>query len=339
MLIVAGFVAFYFTMALTKFGDICLGKDDEPAEFSLTAWFSMLFAAGMGIGLVFWGVAEPMFHYSTPPFAEAKSPQAAADAMCIAFFHWGLCPWAGYAVVALVLAYFQFRKGKPGLLSWTLEPLIGKERVQSSLGKTIDALAVVVTFFGVANSLGLGALQVCTGLNKLYGIPNSTTVAIIIIIVVTVLYIFSAVTGVRVLDPDTCQTLKGLRKEISDTTVSFFWKHLSASLLYSLRHSLSVIQTIPRHKSPSTTERYLKSFGLENTREAFENLSHNSKQSFSSEPEYGKVMFGGKQKNRPRSRQLFEWLIAKTYNLLNLFGDPKGNRTPASGVRGQRPNR
>ncbi len=196
LLIVAGFVAFCFTMALTKFGDIRLGKDDEPAEFTLTAWFSMLFAAGMGIGLVFWGVAEPMFHYSTPPFAEAKSPQAAADAMRIAFFHWGFHPWAGYAVVALVLAYFQFRKGKPGLLSWTLEPLIGKERVQGSLGKTIDALAVVVTLFGVANSLGLGALQVCTGLNKLYGIPNSTTVAIIIIIVVTVLYIFSAVTGV-----------------------------------------------------------------------------------------------------------------------------------------------
>ena len=196
LLIVSGFVLFCFTMALSKFGNIRLGEDDEAPEFSLPAWFSMLFAAGMGIGLVFWGVAEPMFHYATPPFAEPKSPQAAADAMRIAFFHWGLHPWAGYAVVAMVLAYFQFRKGKPGLLSWTLEPLIGAERVKGGLGKTIDALAIVVTLFGVANSLGLGALQVCTGLNKLYGIPNSTTVAIIIIIVVTVLYIFSAVTGV-----------------------------------------------------------------------------------------------------------------------------------------------
>ena len=196
MLIVAGFVIFSFFMAMTKFGNIRLGKDDETPEFSLMAWFAMLFAAGMGIGLVFWGVAEPMFHFATPPHADPKSPQAAADAMRIAFFHWGLHPWSCYVVVAMVLAYFQFRKGKPGLFSWTLEPLIGKERVKGGFGKTVDALAIVVTLFGVANSLGMGAMQVSTGLNKLYGIPNTNTISIIIIMVVTALFIFSAVSGV-----------------------------------------------------------------------------------------------------------------------------------------------
>ena len=196
LLCVAGFVLFCFVMAMSKFGNIRLGKDDEVPEFSLPAWFAMLFAAGMGIGLVFWGVAEPMFHYATPPHSGPKTPQAAAEAMRIAFFHWGLHPWSCYAVVALVLGYFQFRKDKPGLFSWTLEPLIGTERVEGGIGKSIDALAIVVTLFGVANSLGMGAMQVSTGLNKLYGIPNTNTVSIIIIVVVTVLYVFSAVSGV-----------------------------------------------------------------------------------------------------------------------------------------------
>ncbi len=196
LLIVAGFVLFSFVMAMTKYGNVKLSKDDEDPEFSLMAWFAMLFAAGMGIGLVFWGVAEPMFHFATPPFADPKSPQAAADAMRIAFFHWGLHPWSCYVVVAMVLAYFQFRKGKPGLFSWTLEPLIGEAGVKGPIGKTVDALAIVVTLFGVANSLGMGAMQVSTGLNKLYAIPNNNTVSIIIIAIVTALFIFSAVSGV-----------------------------------------------------------------------------------------------------------------------------------------------
>ncbi|MEH0018253.1 MAG: BCCT family transporter [Desulfobacter sp.] len=196
LLLVAGFVLFCFVMAISKYGNIRLGKDGEDAEFSLGAWFAMLFAAGMGIGLVFWGVSEPMFHFSTPPHADPKTPQAAADAMRIAFFHWGLHPWSCYAVVALVLAYFQFRKGKPGLFSWTVEPLIGEAAVRGGIGKTIDALAIVVTLFGVANSLGMGAMQVSTGLNKLYSIPNTNTVSIAIIAIITVLFILSAVSGV-----------------------------------------------------------------------------------------------------------------------------------------------
>jgi glycine betaine transporter len=196
LLCVAGFVVFCFAMAMSRYGNIKLGKDDEVPEFSLLTWFSMLFAAGMGIGLVFWGVAEPIYHFAGPPFAEPKTPQAAADAMRTVFFHWGLHPWACYAVVAMLLAYSHFRKGNPALLSYILKPLIGLKRVQGTMGKSIDTLAVVVTLFGVATSLGLGAMQVSTGLNKLYGIPNTTTVSIIVIAVVTVLYIISAVTGV-----------------------------------------------------------------------------------------------------------------------------------------------
>ena len=194
---VAGFVVFCCAMALSKYGNIRLGRDEEAPEFSLMAWFSMLFAAGMGIGLVFWGVAEPIYHFAGPPFADAKTPQAAADAMRTVVFHWGFHPWACYAVVAMLLAYSQFRKGNPALLSWILEPLIGRRGVEGWIGKSIDTLAVVVTLFGVATSLGLGAMQVTTGLNQLYGIPGSTTVSILIIATVTLLYIISAVTGIN----------------------------------------------------------------------------------------------------------------------------------------------
>lgn len=194
---VAGFVVFCFVIALSRIGKIKLGKDEEAPEFSLPTWFSMLFAAGMGIGLVFWGVAEPMYHFAGPPFADPKTPEAAAEAMRTVFFHWGLHPWACYAVVALLLAYSHFRKGNPALLSWILEPLIGKKGVEGGIGKTIDTLAIVVTLFGVATSLGLGAMQVSTGLEKVFSIPNSTASSIVVIAVVTVLYIISAVTGVN----------------------------------------------------------------------------------------------------------------------------------------------
>lgn len=194
---VAGFVVFCFLIAMSRFGKIKLGSDDEVPEFSLPTWFSMLFAAGMGIGLVFWGVAEPMYHFAGPPFAEPKTPEAAAEAMRTVFFHWGFHPWACYAVVALLLAYSHFRKGNPALLSWILEPLIGKKGVEGPIGKSIDTLAIVITLFGVATSLGLGAMQVATGLGKVFSIPTSTASSIVIIVVITVLYIISAVTGVN----------------------------------------------------------------------------------------------------------------------------------------------
>ncbi len=193
---VALFVVFCFVLAVSKYGSIRLGKDDEEPEVSRPAWFSMLFAAGMGIGLVFWGVAEPIYHFAGPPFAEPKTAAAASEAMRTTVFHWGLHPLACYAVVAMVLAYFQYRKDYPGLLSWTFQPLLGDAGVKGVIGKAIDSLAIVVTLFGVATSLGLGAMQVATGLTALYGIPNSEAVQITVVATVTLLFIISAVTGI-----------------------------------------------------------------------------------------------------------------------------------------------
>lgn len=196
MLAAAGFVFFCLFLAFSKYGKIRLGKDDDKPEYSTTSWFAMLFSAGMGIGLVFWSVAEPITHFATSPFATNETPEAASIAMRTVFFHWGLHPWALYAVVALALAYFQFRKGLPGLISSTLYPLLGENGIKGPIGKTIDSLAVIVTIFGVATSLGLGAMQVTTGLNFQYGIPDTTTVSIMFIAIVTLLFTISAVSGI-----------------------------------------------------------------------------------------------------------------------------------------------
>lgn len=196
MLSAAVFVAFCIGLAVSKYGNIKLGKDDEEPEHSRGSWFAMLFAAGMGIGLVFWGVAEPIMHFNNSPFADSKTPEAASIAMRTVLFHWGLHPWAFYAVVALALAYFQYCKGLPGLISSTLYPLIGEKGIRGPIGKSIDAIAVIVTLFGVATSLGLGAKQLTSGMNFVYGLPNTTTVAVVLIAIMTVLFIISAVTGI-----------------------------------------------------------------------------------------------------------------------------------------------
>lgn len=155
----------------------------------------MLFSAGMGIGLVFWGVAEPVSHYFSPPAGvTGQTTEAAQTALRYAFFHWGLHPWGIYALIALALAYFQFRKGAKGLISSTFGPLLG-ERIHGPLGKGIDILAVIATAFGVATSLGLGTLQINGGLSHLFGLPSNTTVQIVIISIITVLFLLSATTG------------------------------------------------------------------------------------------------------------------------------------------------
>lgn len=189
-----GFLLFSLYLAFSKHGKIRLGQDDDDPEYSNISWFAMLFSAGMGIGLVFWGVSEPIFHYLTPPMGEGQTPEAARLAMRYVFFHWGLHPWGVYTVIALGLAYFQFRKGYKGLISWTFYPLLG-DRVNGPIGKAIDILAIIATAFGVATSLGLGTLQINGGLTYLFGIPNTTTVQLLIILVVTVLFLISATTG------------------------------------------------------------------------------------------------------------------------------------------------
>ncbi|MBH5317755.1 BCCT family transporter [Paenibacillus sp. GSMTC-2017] len=190
------FLIFAFILAFGKYGGIKLGTDDDEPEYSLTAWFSMLFSTGMGIGLVFWGVAEPLSHYLTPPEGiPGGTPEAARVAMRYSFFHWGLHPWAIYTIVGLALAYHQFRKGRKGLISSTFYPLIGEKGVNGPLGKGIDILAIIATAFGVATSLGLGALQINGGLNAIFGLDNSAFNQMWIIACVTVLFMVSTLSG------------------------------------------------------------------------------------------------------------------------------------------------
>ncbi|TDX52679.1 glycine betaine uptake BCCT transporter [Orenia marismortui] len=189
------FVIFAIGIAFSKYGRIKLGSDDSKPEYSNISWFAMLFSAGMGIGLVFWGVAEPLNHFINPQGLEGGSPVAANFAMKTSFFHWGLHPWSNYSILALALAYFQFRKNRPGLVSSVFIPLLGENASKGIIGHSIDVLAVVATVAGVATSLGLGTLQINSGLNYLFGLPTTTIVQIIIITTVTILFMLSAVTG------------------------------------------------------------------------------------------------------------------------------------------------
>ena len=185
------FVAF---LGLSRYGDIRLGPDHSTPDYSLGSWISMLFAAGMGIGLMFFGVAEPLMHYLSPPTAQTGTVEAVREAMKMTFFHWGLHAWAIYAVVALVLAYFSYRHNLPLTLRSALYPLIG-DRIYQWPGHIVDVFAVVSTVFGVATSLGLGASQVNAGFGYLFGIEVSTTNQIIIMCVITGLAVISVTTG------------------------------------------------------------------------------------------------------------------------------------------------
>jgi glycine betaine transporter len=195
-----GFLAFSIYLAASRYGRIRLGGDDERPEFSTVSWVAMMFSAGMGIGLMFFGVAEPMSHMGTPPFglADPNTKGAAQVAMEYSYFHWALHPWAIYAIVGLALAYFCFRKGMPNLISTAFYPLLG-DRVYGPVGKTIDILAIFATLFGSATSLGLGALQINQGLNVLFGVggKNAVGIAIVVIAVLTVCFILSAISGVH----------------------------------------------------------------------------------------------------------------------------------------------
>ncbi len=195
LIIVTLFVIFCLFLIFSPIGTIRLGKPDEKPEYSRKSWFAMLFSAGMGIGLVFYGTAEPLSHFAvSPPVAEAGSSQAIKDAMLYTFFHWGVHAWGIYALVALSLAYFKFRKGKPGLISAALSPILGKA-AEGKLGTLIDVIAVFATLVGVATTLGFGATQINGGLSFLFGIPNNMFVQFLIIAIVTVLFLISAWSG------------------------------------------------------------------------------------------------------------------------------------------------
>jgi glycine betaine transporter len=195
-----GFLAFSMYLAFSRYGKVRLGGQDEQPEFSTVSWVAMMFSAGMGIGLMFFGVAEPLSHMSSPPAgtAEPGTRGAAQVAMEYSYFHWAFHPWAIYAVMGLALAYFVFRKGMPNLISTAFYPLLG-DRVYGPMGKTIDILAIFATLFGSATSLGLGALQINQGLNAMFGFGGREAVglAIVVIAILTAAFILSAISGVH----------------------------------------------------------------------------------------------------------------------------------------------
>lgn len=196
-LIVAGFVAFALLVAFGPYGNITLGPDDEPPSYSLVSWFAMLFAAGMGIGLVFWGVAEPLNHYATPPPGTPEGTSdamKAQEAMTTSFLHWGLSAWAVYIVVGLAIAYTVHRKGRKVSLRWVLEPLFGR-RVRGWFGDVVDVFAIVGTLFGVAASLGFGASQFTSGLDYLGIIKPEIWVLLAVIAIITSLATCSVLSG------------------------------------------------------------------------------------------------------------------------------------------------
>ncbi len=198
MLSMTAFVFFSIYMAFGRYGNLRLGGPDDKPEFSTTAWFGMLFGAGMGIGLVFYGLAEPLYHLGTPPFGvEPNSPQAARDAMQASFFHWCLHPWASFVVIALGMGYFQFRKGSPGLMSSLLIPVLGPKGNDSAIGRVVDSITVFATAAGMATSLGLATMQINSGLKFVFGLPANLTMQLAILIIIAVLYTFITITGLH----------------------------------------------------------------------------------------------------------------------------------------------
>ncbi|MDP1674018.1 MAG: BCCT family transporter [Burkholderiales bacterium] len=196
LLTVFAIVVFLFGLAVSRFGSIRLGPEGSRPEFPFFTWIAMLYSAGFGAGLVFWGVAEPMSHFFTPPFQslEPQSAPAARVAMGYSFFHWGVSQWSVFALAGLGIGYMQFRKGRDGLVSTALEPVVGK---RPGIRTAVDVLAVVATVMGVATSLGLGVLQISGGLQSVMGWAGSLKLQLLVIAVMFAVYMLSSTTGLH----------------------------------------------------------------------------------------------------------------------------------------------
>ncbi len=195
VLATSGFVVFVIWLALSRYGSIPLGRDDEKPEFTTVSWIAMMFSAGMGIGLMFYGVSEPVSHFTTAPPGTGEAGDQ-KTALATTMFHWGLHPWAIYAVLGLAVAYGVYRKGRLQLVSAAFESILGR-RAHGPLGRVIDILAIFATLFGSAASLGLGALQIRSGLQIVAGLGDVGNAALIVIIaVLTAAFIASAVSGI-----------------------------------------------------------------------------------------------------------------------------------------------
>lgn len=191
------FVVFSIGIAFSKYGNIKFGKQTDNPEYSTFSWFAMLFCAGMGVGLVFWGISEPLTHYLNPNGLEGQTIEAADFAIRTSFMHWGIHPWSAYAVIGMGLAYFKFRKGLPGLISSLLSPLFGDNVSEKWIGILVDTLAVFATIAGIVTSLGLGVMQITAGLENLFNVSNTSITQIVIICIVTVIFIWSSVSGLN----------------------------------------------------------------------------------------------------------------------------------------------
>jgi glycine betaine transporter len=200
ILIAVGALGLCVFFVIHPWGQIRLGPDDSRPDFSTTSWVSMMFAAGLGAGLLFYGTAEPISHWSAPPhgLAEPRTEDSAHIALQYTYLHWGFNGWALYAIMGGALAYFTYRKGLPTLVSSAFTPLLGERASEKPLGRVIDALAIVATLFGTATSLGLNGLQLNSGINHVIGdVPKSNAVAVVIIAIVTCLFVLSATSGVE----------------------------------------------------------------------------------------------------------------------------------------------
>tara|TARA_Y100000780_G_scaffold232581_2_gene267391 strand:- start:931 stop:2907 length:1977 start_codon:yes stop_codon:yes gene_type:complete len=235
-------------LMVSRLGDIKLGPDHSEADYTNISWFAMLFSAGMGIGLLFFGVAEPMMHFSAPPVGDPATIESAREAMKITFFHWGLHAWAVYAILAVILAYFCYRKNLPLLPRSAFYPIIG-ERIHGRIGDIVDSFAVIGTMFGVATSLGFGVSQVNAGLNYLFEIPQSSTVQVVLIAIITAFATISVVAG-----------LDGGIKKLSNINVALAVVLMGAVLL--LGNTVDLMQAYVQNTGAYFSDIIYKTFNL-----------------------------------------------------------------------------
>lgn len=233
IVVVAFFLGVCGWLAMSRHRHTRLGDDDDRPEFSTPTWFAMLFSAGMGIGLVFYGVAQPMMMYSGPPGGNGGTAEAARNALPLTFFHWGLHAWAIYVVMGLAIAYFTYRRKLPLTLRSAFQPLIG-DRIYGWIGHTVDIIAVFGTLFGLATSLGLGAMQIDAGFHHLFGTPTGTTAQIVLIAIITGCATLSLVTGVD----------KGIRR-LSE--LNMILAALLMLFVFAVGPTLYILEAFPDH--------------------------------------------------------------------------------------------
>ncbi|WP_242863706.1 BCCT family transporter [Anaerotruncus rubiinfantis] len=193
MLLMFGFCLF---LCFSKWGKIRLGKDDEKPKYGTVSWLAMMFSAAMGVGLIFYGVSEPVTMWANPPSTEGLTALGALEGMKQTFFNNGMSMWSCYCLFGLGLAYFNFRKGRPALLSYMLEPLIGRKRVEGRLGQVVDSAAIISTVFGIAAALSICAQQLSAGFEMNFGLPATNMVINVTIAVICAMYLCSAISGV-----------------------------------------------------------------------------------------------------------------------------------------------